>query len=123
MNSDVGDVVGAFRQLLLQGRSLNLPGCTENFIKGDTYDIFNGMTDELSLPVYNPRLPLKVEFMGETGQDLGGHHGQFLRLALKEIFERVTSGPTTARDLDLGQASSYLDRKVCYVAGIVIGEF
>ena len=86
-------------------------------------DIFNGMIDELSSPMCNLRLPLKVEFMGERGQDLGGPGREFSRLALKEIFERVTSAPTTARDIDLGQGSSYLDRKVYYVAGIVIGEF
>ena len=65
----------AFREVLLDGRSLNLPdGIADSFREGETYeivvsrlDIFGSMLDELSVPTLNPRLPLKVTFMGEMG--------------------------------------------------------
>lgn len=119
----------AFREVLLDGRSLNLPdGIADSFREGETYeivvsrlDIFGSMLDELSVPTLNPRLPLKVTFMGEMGQDLGGPRREFMRLCLEEIFNRVTTGSEMSRDLERSQANSYLDKKVYYVAGIVIG--
>ena len=80
------------------------------------------MVDELSAPSYNTRLPLKVEFMGEKGQDLGGPRREFLRLSLNSLYERVTIGPAKSRELAPDQAG-YLERMVYFVAGLVIGKF
>ena len=107
-------------------------GVDGNFLEGDVYEImvsrnniFGSMVDELSASVYDPRLPLKVEFMGERGSDLGGPRKEFLRLALREVYDRLTSGPATQRALvsEADMDATYLRRKVFYVAGIVIGEF
>ena len=99
-------------------------------MEGDTYpvmvsrlDIFGSMVDELALPSYNAHVPLQVQFMGELGHDLGGPRKEFLRLALHEVFERLTTGPAKARVLDRQQASTYLENKGYYVGGIVIGKF
>ncbi|XP_022094959.1 uncharacterized protein LOC110981598 [Acanthaster planci] len=130
-NSDVADIVTAFREVVLDGWSLNLPdGIGDSFQEGHTYDvmvsrfdIFGSMVDELAVPTLNPRLPLKVTFMGERGQDLGEPRREFLRLCLDEIVNRVKTGPDMSRDFDRSQADSYLEKKVYYVAGIVIVEF
>ena len=127
-HSDVKEIIKAFRQLYIQGRSLNMSVDTEEvFLEGDTYDItvsrrdiFNSTVDELSAPSFNPCLPLKVSFMGEKGQDLGGPRKEFLRMALDSVHNRLTNGPAKSRERAPDQAG-YIERKVYLVAGLVIG--
>ncbi|XP_022104214.1 uncharacterized protein LOC110986561 [Acanthaster planci] len=76
---DVLDIIRAFRQVVVEGRTLNCTNEATDDYEGDTYDImisrsdiFNSMVDEFSAPTHNARLPLKVDFMGDRGHDLGG---------------------------------------------------
>ena len=74
-DSNPSEVVSAFRQIYLQGRSLNTgEGDVDSFVEGETYNImvsrnniFESMIDELSATLYDPRLPLKVDFYGGAG--------------------------------------------------------
>ena len=74
-DSNPSEVVSAFRQIYLQGRSLNTgEGDVDSFVEGETYNIMvsrnnicESMTDKLSATLYDPRLPLKVDFYGGAG--------------------------------------------------------
>lgn len=59
--------------------------------------------------------------MGERGQDLGGLCKEFLRMALQEVYQRLTQGPDGERVLVTEQATTFCEQKAFLAAGMLIG--
>lgn len=123
-DSETPAIVQGFRNLFVEGRSLNISDAvvdgSVSTITISRYNLWDGTSDELQAKSFNPRLTLKVDFMGESGADLGGPRKEFLRLALCEVHSKLTFGPDNNRDLVV--QPHYVESRAYYVAGLIIGN-
>ncbi len=83
-------------------------------------NIFASIVDEYTCPTVDPKRPLRVNFVGEAAEDVGGPRKEYLRLGTREVYTRLTIGPEYERELLV--QPGFTDRKLFLCHEIMLGK-